>query len=538
MNLQALADPATAARQSKLVIDLATAELRAGNGNEAQRLLRDHLLKAPRDADALAKLAEIAEENFRSEEASMLLRRAADAAPTAVRFTALLRHLQAHVGASAVLAELDRVPPAVRNDFNVKVEEIIALNALAQSDREIAAIEELSRIAPSDTDVWITLGETLSAVGRREEAVAAVREALRIRPSCGAAYWALANFKAFRFSDADVSAMRKALKKNPGTADSITLHFALGRALESRGLHQQSFRHYAAGNPLQAAGFERSSMGCTAFVDAGIATLTPAFFEQRAGWGCPDPSPIFVVGMHRAGSTLVDQILASHPKIEGTTEIKVLEAMWKRLWRQGAASGRHLFQELASLDAGEIAHLGEEYIERTRAFRTTDRPFFVDKMPPNWMRLALIRLALPNAKIIDARRHPMACGFSNFKQHYRRNDNPFASSLETTGAFYRDYWRFMTHFDDVQPGAVHRILNESLIDDPEGEIRRLLDFIGVPFDRTCFEFHANKRAVRTPSAEQVRRPINRDGVDVWKNYKPWLGPLEAALGPALDHWEN
>ena len=538
MNLEALADPAASARQSRLVVELATAELRAGNGNEAQRLLRDHLLKSPRDADALAKLAQIAEENFRSEEAAVLLRRAADADPTAARFTVLLRHLQTHVGASAVLAELDRVPPAVRQDFDVKVEEVIALDALSHSDREIAVLEDLTRIAPADTDVWITLGEALAAVGRRDEAVAAVREALRIRPSCGAAYWALANFKAFRFSDADVSAMRKALKKNPGAADSITLNFALGRALESRGLHQQSFRHYAAGNQLQAAGFDRSAVGCTALVDAAIATLTPAFFEERAGWGCPDPSPIFVVGMHRAGSTLVDQILASHPRIEGTTEIKVLEAMWNRLWRRGAGSGRHVFQELASLDAADIAALGEEYIERTRAFRTTDRPFFIDKMPPNWMRLGLIRLALPNAKIIDARRHPMACGFSNFKQHYRRNDNPFASSLETTGDFYRDYWRFMTHFDEVQPGAAHRIVNEKLIDDPEGEIRRLLDFVGVPFDPACLEFHTNKRAVRTPSAEQVRRPINRDGVDVWKNYEPWLGPLKAALGPALDHWND
>jgi len=538
MTVQTLPDAAAAARQSKLVIDLATSELRAGNRNEAERLLRDHLLRSPRDADALAKLAELANENFRAEEAAVLLRRAADVDPTAARFAALLRHLQAHVGASAVLAELDRVPPGPRNDFDVKVEEVIALNALADSDREIAAIEELTRIAPGNTDVWITLGETLSAVGRRDDAVVAVREALRIRPSCGAAYWALANFKAFRFSDADVSAMRKALKKNPGTGDAVTLNFALGRALEDRGLHQQSFRHYAAGNQLQAAGFDRSRMACTTFVDAGIASLTPAFFGERVGWGCPDASPIFVVGMHRAGSTLVDQILASHPQIEGTTEIKVLETIWSRLWRRGVANGRHVFHELASLDAGEIAALGQEYVERTRAFRTTDLPFFIDKMPPNWMRLGLIRLALPNAKIIDARRHPMACGFSNFKQHYRRDDNLFASSLETIGAFYRDYWRFMANFDRAQPGAVHRITNEKLIDDPESEIRRLLDFAGVPFDRNCLEFHANKRAIRTPSAEQVRRPINRDGVDVWRNYEPWLGPLKTALGPALEHWND
>jgi thioredoxin-like negative regulator of GroEL len=538
MSVHTLPDAAAAGRQSKLIIDLATSELRAGNGNEAQRLLRDHLLKSPRDADALVKLAEIAEENFRSEEAAVLLRRAADADPTAARFTALLRHLQARVGAAAVLAELDRVPPALRHEFDIMVEEVVALDALSHNDREIAVLEELSRTAPDNTDVWITLGEALGAVGRRDEALEAVREALRRKPSCGAAYWALANFKAFRFSDADVSAMRKALKRNPAAGDQITLNFALGRALEDRGLHQQSFRHYAAGNQLHAAGLDPSTTGCSAFVNAGIATLTPAFFEERAGWGCRDPSPVFVVGMHRAGSTLVDQILASHPEIEGTTEIKVLETMWNRLWRRGIANGRHVFHELASLDAGEIAALGEEYVERTRAFRTTTRPFFVDKMPPNWMRLGLIRLALPNAKIIDARRHPMACGFSNFKQHYRRDDNPFASSLETIGTFYRDYWRFVANFERAQPGAVHRVTNETLIADPEGEIRRMLDFIGVPFDAACLEFHKNKRAVRTPSAEQVRRPINRDGVDAWKNYEPWLGPLKAALGPALDHWNE
>jgi hypothetical protein len=212
--------------------------------------------------------------------------------------------------------------------------------------------------------------------------------------------------------------------------------------------------------------------------------------------------------------------------------------MWRRLWRNGASNRRNAFQQLASLDPAAIRELGEEYLDRARAFRRTDRPYFIDKMPPNWMRLGLIRLALPNAKIIDARRHPMACGFSNFKQFYRRGDNPFAFSQHSIGTFYRDYWRLMTHFDRVQPGSVHRILNERLIDDPEGEIRKMLDFLGLPFDPGCLEFHKNKRAVSTPSAEQVRRPINREGVDQWRNYEPWLGELRAALGPALQHWDD
>jgi tetratricopeptide (TPR) repeat protein len=436
-----------------------------------------------------------------------------------------------------VLKEIERVPAALRRAFDIQVAEIVALDAVGDNEREIAALEQLAVANPDNEKVWITLGEALSAVGRNDEAVAALREALRRRPTCGEAYWALSNFKTFRFPDSDLSAMRRALKRNPAPEDAMTLHFALGKALEDRGNYQQSFRHYAAANATHPRANDPSVRFTTPWVDSGIATLTPQFFEQRQGVGVPDPSPIFVVGMHRAGSTLVEQILASHPMIEGTTEIKVMEKIANRLWRDGTLAGRSFFEQVAGLDARALADLGREYLDRSRAFRTTELPFFVDKLPPNWLRVGLIRLVLPNARIIDARRHPMACGFSNFKQHYRA-ENPFAYSQESIGTFYRDYWRFMTHFEEVQPGAVHRVINEKLIDDPEGEIRRMLDYLGVPFDPACLEFHKNKRAIRTPSAEQVRRPINRDGVDVWKNYEPWLGPLKAALGPALERWDD
>jgi hypothetical protein len=201
------------------------------------------------------------------------------------------------------------------------------------------------------------------------------------------------------------------------------------------------------------------------------------------------------------------------------------------------STGLSLGELLPTLDPSQLAGIGEEYLELTRPFRHTGRLYFVDKMPGNWLNLPIIRLALPNAKLIDARRHPMACGFSNFKQNYATGV-AFSYNLGAIGEFYYDYWRFMRHFDDVQPGAVHRVLNEKLIDDPEGEVRRLLDYIGVPFDPACLEFHANKRAVRTPSAEQVRRPINRDGVDYWRHYEPWLGELKDALGPALEDWDK
>ena len=278
-------------------------------------------------------------------------------------------------------------------------------------------------------------------------------------------------------------------------------------------------------------------MRITGFVDAAIAAYSPDLFKRHEGASSEAQGPIFVVGLQRSGSTLIEQILASHPLIEGTTEITVMQHIWDRFGRIASRSSRGPFDELLRLDSAAFKAIGDEYLERTRAYRISGRPYFVDKLPANWMNLGLIRLALPNAKIIDSRRHPMACGFSNFKQNYATGVT-FSYSQESIGQFYRDYLRFMDHIGRVQPGAVHRVINERLIDDPEGETRALLDFVGVPFDQACLDPHKNKRAVMTPSAEQVRRPINRDGVDAWRPYEPWLGPMKQALGDALEHWDK
>jgi hypothetical protein len=214
-----------------------------------------------------------------------------------------------------------------------------------------------------------------------------------------------------------------------------------------------------------------------------------------------------------------------------------MQNLWDELAALGARNGRSVFEEIAHSDPALFRKIGEEYLLRTRAYRLQGKRFFVDKLPANWMNVGLIRLALPNARIIDARRHPMACGFSNFKQHYAYGVT-FAYSQQSIGRFYADYLRLMRHFDAVQQGAIHHLINERLIEDPEREVRRMLDFIGVPFDPACLEFHSNKRPVHTPSAEQVRRPINREGVDAWRNYEPWLGELRQAVGPVLDDWDR
>ena len=527
----------SAPARSGLILEQATAALQAGDRGDAERLLRKHLLREPLDADALAKLAVLVMDDHFVEEATMLLRRAAAAELTGARRMALIYHLHRHVGAQATLEEIDRLPVCLRSDLSVLAIEAECHGALGNHDRQIAIFETLTHAAPDNVVVLKALGDALKTVGRTTDAVAALRRATKIEPGYGEGWWTLSNFKSYEFSDHDVSTMRKALRRNGTDENALHLHFALGAAYEQRREFATSFRHYETANALRRKSFSSASMRISDLIDRAVACYDPALFERHANSGHDARDPIFVVGMHRSGSTLIEQILASHPLVEGTAELSILQSMWERLCRMAALRAHGPFEEIRQMDSAAIRGIGEEYIERTRAFRTTDKPYFVDKLPANWMHVGLIRLALPNAKIIEARRHPLACGFSNFKQNYAGGMR-FAFSLESIGYFYRDYVRFMGHIDRVQPGAVHRVLHQRLIEDPEGIIGLMLDFIGVPYDPNCLEFHRNKRPVRTPSAEQVRRPINRDGLESWRHYNEWLGPLKGALGNALEVWDG
>jgi cytochrome c-type biogenesis protein CcmH/NrfG len=520
--------------RASVSLGIAYAALRAGNVVQARQMLQDRLAQHPTDADALEMLAEVATGQRSFEEATMLLRRAVAADPSPHRRMGLVQHLQRFAGPGLALKELEELPQAVRDRFDVKGIEAALLGTVGMHDRQIRLYQQMARERPNQAALWTSLGNALKTVGRTAEAVKALQRAIKVEPSFGEAWWTLANFKSFRFSTRDIHEMRQALRGRLDENDALHIHFALGKAYEDRGEYEQSFRHYSAGNALRAGSVAENDQSVTAAVDESIATFTPEFFVRNQGGGCPARDPIFVVGLHRSGSTLVEQILATHPAIEGTTELNVMTNLRDRLARSRGSSWA---AAVAALEPHQLAEIGEEYIGKTRPFRQTDRPYFVDKLPANWMNLPLVRAALPNAKIIDARRHPMACGFSNFKQNYAVGLG-FSYSLDTIGAFYRDYWRFMRHFDEVQPGTVHRLINERLIDDPEGEVRRLLDFLGLPFDPACLEFHKNERAVRTPSAEQVRRPINREGTDYWRHYEPWLDELQDSLGPSLEQWED
>jgi tetratricopeptide (TPR) repeat protein len=515
-------------------LGLAAEALRAGNTVQARQMLSDRIAQYPQDADALQLLAEVAGVQRSVEEATLLLRRAVAADPAVDRRMALVRHLQRYGSYALALEELELLPRHARESFDVTTVESSLLGALGMHDRQVPLLQAMVRERPKNANLWVSLGNALKTVGRTDDAIKAIQRGLRAEPTSGSAWWTLANFKSFKFAPRDITQMRTALRGQLSPEDALHIHFALGKAFEDRAEYEPSFRHYEAGNRIRAAGFSPDQVSVTDAVDKAVAAFTPDFFERNKGAGFAEEGPIFVVGLHRSGSTLIEQILASHPLIEGTAELVVMRSIRERLARLSHADAA---KAIAALKLAEFRAIGEEYLERTRAFRHTDRPFFIDKLPGNWLNLALIRLALPNARIVDARRHPMACGFSNFKQNYAAGVG-FSYDLATIGAFYRDYWRFMQHFEAVQPGVVCRVINEWLIDDPEGEVRRMLDHLGLPFDQACLEFHKTERAIRTPSAEQVRRPINREGVDYWRHYEPWLGRLKDSLGPALERWAD
>ena len=501
----------------------------------AEQVLRPRLKAKPTDVAAIRMMAELAARLGRLVDAENLLRRALELAPAFGAARANLATVLYRQGRPVeAIAELDRLETAGTGDpaqMNLKA---AALGRIGSYEEALALYRRVLDRHPDQPKVWMSFGHVLKTVGRTADSIDAYRRAIAIAPTLGEAWWSLANLKTVGFDGADVDAMQAALA---GTSlsdeDRLHLHFALGKALEDRGDAEGAFAAYAEGNRIRRAQIHYDPEETSEHAKRSRTLFTPAFFAERDGWGCEAPDPVFVLGMPRAGSTLVEQILASHPEIEGTMELPDLGALARRLGGRRALGEASAYPEsLAALDRKAVRELGEEYLERTRVQRKTGRPFFVDKMPNNWAHVGLIRLILPRAKIVDARRHPLACGFSNFKQHFARGQS-FSYSLEEMGHYYRDYVELMAHFDRVLPGHVHRVIHERLVEDTEAEVRRLLDFLGLTFDPACLRFHETARPVRTASSEQVRRPISRKGLDQWQAFDSWLGPMRAALGPVL-----
>ena len=493
----------------------------------AEPLLRAQLKEFPFDVASIRLFAELAGRIGRYKDAENLLRRALDLSPsfTAARANLALVLYRQNRPEEAI-AELNKVADEEPDHQGRANLQAAALGRIGEFDDAIGLYEQVLAKAARQPRIWMSYGHMLKTVGRSAEGIAAYRKAIELMPELGEAWWSLANLKTVKFSDEDIAAMEAAAARDDiASEDRFHLDFALGKALEDRGQTEVSFAHYAAGNALRRQSLDYSASETTRFVDKLIEVASAEFMASRAGQGCDAPDPIFVLGMPRAGSTLVEQILASHSLIEGTSELPDIPVLARRDPRYPV--------NLPELSADELRALGEEYLQRTRIQRKTARPLFIDKLPNNWAHAAFIRLILPSAKIIDARRHPLGCCFSNFKQHFARGQ-AFSYSLDDMGRYYADYVRLMAHLDRVQPGAVHRVIYENMVDDTEGEVRRLLAYCGVEFEESCLSFHETERAVRTASSEQVRQPIYREGTEAWKAFDPYLGPLREALGPVLD----
>jgi tetratricopeptide (TPR) repeat protein len=494
--------------------------------HDAEPILKAHLKHDPFDVAAIRMLAELAGRIGRYKDAESLLRRALDLAPdflAARSNLATVLYKQNRIADS--VAELERllvIDPEHAGNANLKA---AALGRLGEYDEAIELYEQVLAQYPEQPKLWMSYGHVLKTVGRQKDSITAYRKATEIAPQLGEVWWSLANLKTVALDEHDIATMRGALTLSELTdEDRFHLHFALGKAYEDTKLAATAFFHYDLGNAQRLAKFPYDPDETSAHVARSKALYTPEFFEARIGVGYPDADPIFILGLPRSGSTLIEQILSSHSAIEGTMELPDMPALAART---GVRKGG-----LAAVDRDELKSMGGEYLDRTRIQRKSDKPYFIDKLPNNWMHVGLICTILPNAKIIDARRHPLGCCFSNFKQHFAKGQN-FAYSLKDIGRYYRDYVDLMTHFDAVLPGLVHRVFYEDMVTDQEAQTRALLTYLGLPFEEACLRFYENDRAVRTASSEQVRRPIFKEGTEQWRMFEPHLDPLKLVLGDVL-----
>ncbi len=412
---------------------------------------------------------------------------------------------------------------------------VLALQLAERHAEGLALVTQLIADHPDDPDLWLLAGNQQRYMGRTREAIEAYRRAIEVRPAHGMAYWALSNFETFHFQQPEIEAMQRQLAVIPPAGPEATgLEFSLGRALEDRGEFAAAFEHYERGNRLARAAFDYDPKATTAFVQRFKATFTRRFFADRADSGQAASDPIFIVGLPRSGSTLLEQILASHSAVEGTRELPYLPTMAREL-AGPPETAAHYPENLAALGARRLEALAARYLASAQKHRPLGRPRFVDKMHANFANIGLIHLMFPHAAIIDSRRHPMASGFACYKQLFNPGMN-FAYDLSELGQYYRDYVELMQYIDAVLPGRVYRLHYERLVTDTESEVRRLLEYCRLPFEHQCLRFYENRRVAQTISSEQVRRPIYTAGLEQWRNFDPWLEPLRALLQDLIDDY--
>ncbi|WP_417665077.1 tetratricopeptide repeat-containing sulfotransferase family protein [Pseudidiomarina sp.] len=497
----------------------------------AEKLCRQWLTHQPTDVNAIRLLADIGSRLGRYGDAQNLLERCLELAPdfhlARYNYASVLSRQTQYEKAIKEINFLLKHDAEKPNYLMLKASTLVRLDHYAEA---IRIYEQLVAHKPSQPKLYLSYGHALKTVGRTDEAISAYRHAIQLAPTLGEAYWSLANLKTKPLTDAEVATLEQALKQpSLKPDDAAQLSFALGKALDDRGDIDKAFKHYAEGNEVRRRLVQYSADEHQQRTEETINTLTADFFNSRQGMGHDDDAPIFIVGLPRAGSTLIEQILASHSQVEGTHELPNIINMARRLSGKARPADPSRYPAiLHDLSADELQQLGQEYIEQTKRYRS-GKPYFIDKMPNNFEHTGLIHAMLPNAKIIDARRHPLACCLSGFRQYFARGQR-FSYSLTDIGRYYRDYVALMDHYDAVLPNRVYRVQYENMVNDTETEVRRLLDYCGLPFEEQCLTFYKNKRAVKTASSEQVRQPIFTSGMTYYRDYLPHLGSLIDALG--------
>jgi len=501
-----------------------------GDLSAAENILQAYLRISSDDVEALRLLARIQHQRAVLGEAESLLEAALEVKPNYVAarldYVRVLIDRQKYLRAREETDTLLRLEPGNRDYLCLYA---AACVGLGEHESAIARYRELLAASPASADLHVSLGHSLKAVGRKKEATESYQMAAAARPSFGDAWWSLANLKTYSFSQNEIVQMR-AEEAAPGTdpVDRYHLCFALGKALEDRNEFAESWQFYERGNALKRAESRYHPDITETNTLKQVEVCTAQFFGARVGVGEPNFDPIFIVGLPRSGSTLIEQILASHSLVEGTHELSDIQRIVVEI--RGLEDNRYP-AALAELAPEEFRRLGERYITDTRAYRQ-GKPFFIDKMPNNFCHIGLIHLMLPNAKIIDVRRDPMACCVSNLRQLFAKGQE-FTYSIEDIARYYRTYLELMRHWDAVLPGRILRVWHEDVVEDLEGNVRRILGFCGLEFEPTCVEFYKTERSVNTASSEQVRRPIFLGGLFQWRNYEPWLGPLKDKLDDAL-----
>jgi len=517
----------------------ATALFEDGDLDTAEPMVRAFLLEHGDHVEGMRLLARIGVARDVLDDAEILLRAVLKLAPeyrvARREYARVLLDLQKYHEAQVELETLLRDEP---DDRSLKTLYAAGCAALGEHERAIDIYRELLREVPGDADVHLSLAHAQKTIGRTDEAVGSYRSASASRPDFGDAYWSLANLKTYRFEEQEIAQMRAAESAPAtGSVDRYHLCFALGKALEDRADFSEAFLWYERGNALKRAESKYRPDLVENNTRQQIEVCTTQFFARRRGFGAPDTDPIFVVGLPRSGSTLLEQILASHSQVDGTQELPNIHQIVQKLrGREPDLNDPRYPRVLEEIGAETARKLGEHYLEGTRVYRS-GKPRFVDKMPNNFRHLGLVHLILPNARIIDARREPMACCFSNLKQLFARGQE-FTYSISDIARYYRTYLELMDHWDRVLDGRILRVYHEDVVDDIEGNVRRMLDFCGLDFEPACVDFHNTRRSVRTASSEQVRRPLNREGLDQWKFFEPWLDPLKAALGDAPSRYRS